>query len=381
MKTPESYESEKEFLSNPLVVKNYALLNETGVIKYVESLNRELRNYKSLYAGALDIFNRTTIEEIMNAAVRQVSDHFLPAFMVFLWRPQVNKEDIVIKAYKNYKLFEIDLDLHSLAPFDSFFRVNRKPIRQEQLTKELDAAAVFSTLGTELVIPVLGPSGLYGLMLTGKKTLEDDYTPAEMVYLMELMSFVSQSVQNHLHYEKTLKDAKTGLFNNGFFMTRLNEEIARVQRNNTHSSIIIIDVDKFRDFNETYGHLAGDKVLESLALAIKEELRTEDIPSRFGGEEFIILLPDSGKKSAWAVAERLRHSVAEMKIPWDEPLPRITISLGVFTFNKDVDMDAAATIKQTEDAMRLSKERGRNRTTVWDSGLMARIDFLKLDPS
>jgi diguanylate cyclase (GGDEF)-like protein len=372
----EASEKEQEFLSNPKIVENYSFLQEIGVFKYIDSLNREIRSYKNLFSGALEIFNRTSVEEIMDATVWQISDHFLPSFIVFLWKPLQNKEDVVIKSYQNYKMVDMDLNLETISPFEPFFRKYPKPINYDLLSFEMgDAEAVkaLEKLHPELVIPILGPSGLYGLVLVGRKILGDEYSAAELVYLQNLMAFVSQAIQNHLHYERTLRDVKTGLFNNGFFMTRLNEEIARSKRTGSCASIIIMDVDKFKNFNDTYGHLAGDRVLETLAVTIKQAVRTEDVPSRFGGEEFTVLMPDTDKHAVWIAAERLRIAVASMKTNWDPPLPQVTISLGVFTFNQDTNLPAAEIIHCADEALYLSKERGRNRTTVWGAGLLAKI--------
>jgi diguanylate cyclase (GGDEF)-like protein len=379
----EASENEQEFLSNPQILKNYSFLQEIGVFKYIDSLNREIRSYKSLFAGALEIFNRTSIDEIMDATVWQISDHFLPAFIVFLWKPLQNKEDVVIKSYQNYKKVDLDLDLEIISPFEPFFMKYPKPINYDLLSFEMndsDALKGLDKLHPELVIPILGPSGLYGLVLVGRKILGDEYNSAELVYMKDLMAFVSQAIQNHLHYERTLRDVKTGLFNNGFLMTRLNEEIARAKRTGSCASIIIMDVDKFKNFNDTYGHMAGDRVLETLALTIKQAVRTEDVPSRFGGEEFTVLMPDTDKQAVWIAAERLRTAVASMKIDWDPPLPQVTISLGVFTFNRDTDLPAAEIIHCADEALYLSKERGRNRTTVWGAGLLAKIQRMIPEP-
>jgi diguanylate cyclase (GGDEF)-like protein len=379
----EATENEKEFLSNPLILKNYTLLQEIGVFKYIDSINRETRNYKSLFAGALEIFNRTSTDEIMDATVWQISDHFLPSFIVFLWKPLQNKEEIVIKSYQNYKMTDIDLKMETITPFEPFFRKYPKPISYDLLSYELGDAEILKALDTlhpELVIPILGPSGLYGLVLVGRKILGEEYNAAELVYLQQLMAFVSQAIQNHLHYERTLRDVKTGLFNNGFFMTRLNEEIARAKRIGSCASIIIMDVDKFKNFNDTFGHMAGDRVLETLAVTIKQAVRTEDVPSRFGGEEFTVLMPDTDKHAVWLAAERLRTAVASMKISWDPPLPQVTISLGVFTFYQDTDLPAAEIIHCADEALYLSKERGRNRTTAWGTGLLAKIQRMNHEP-
>jgi diguanylate cyclase (GGDEF)-like protein len=151
-------------------------------------------------------------------------------------------------------------------------------------------------------------------------------------------------------------------------MTRLNEEVARSSRTSYASSIIVMDVDKFKDFNDTYGHLAGDEVLEKLAMVIKQGVRTDDIPSRFGGEEFTVLLPHTDSDTTWSVSERLRISVAAMQVPWEVPLPQVTISLGIYTFDQDSDADTAGIIRRADEALYISKKQGRNRSTVWNSG-------------
>ncbi|MDR1899076.1 MAG: sensor domain-containing diguanylate cyclase [Treponema sp.] len=373
-------ENEQNFLSNPKIVENYSFLQEIGVFRYVDSLNREIRSYKSLLQGSLDIFNRTSIDEIMDATVWQISDHFLPSFISFLWKPIQKRDDITIKSYKNYKMVDLDLKIHSIAPFESFFQQYPKPINFDLLAFEItdeEATRPFEEIKPELVIPILGPFGLYGIILVGRKILEDEYAQEELVFLQQLMSFVSQAIKNHLHYEHSLRDVKTGLFNHGFFMTRLNEEVARSRRADYSSSIIVMDVDKFKNFNDSYGHLAGDRVLESIAFTLKQAVRTEDVPSRFGGEEFTVLLPNTGKHTVWIIAERIRTSIAQMKVPWEPPLPQVTISLGVYTFDQHTDIDAAEIIRRADEALYLSKERGRNRSTVWGSGLLFRIQHHK----
>jgi diguanylate cyclase (GGDEF)-like protein len=373
---------EKDFLSNPKIVENYVLLNNIGVIGYVSSLNREIKNYKSLFKCARDIFNRTSVPDILDAVVWQIFDHFLPSFIIFIWKPSTHKDDIAIKGYKNYKQVEPNLSIEGIAGFEPFFMENPRPIYYNLLTSEVEGANVFDSWNPEIVIPILGSTGLYGLVLAGGKLLEDRYNDAELVYFHQLMSFVSQAIQNNLLYDSSLKDVKTGLFNNGFFITRLNEEIARARRNDTATfSIIMIDVDKFKNFNDSFGHLAGDKVLESLALAIKENLRAEDVPSRFGGEEFSVLLPQSDSDGAWVVAERLRKAVASMKLEWKPPLPQVTISLGIYTYNSDTNLSAADMIKRADKALYLSKEKGRNRSTCWVSGLMAKVQQMGFRPS
>ena len=362
-------ERKKQFMSRPGIVKNHSLLEEIGVFDYLSSLGREIRTYKSLLSRGLDIFNRTSIDDILDATVFQISDHFLPSFISFLWKPIQNRNDITIKSFKNYQPIDLNLHVDSVSSFEAFFQEYPRPINFDLLAFQLkndEAIKPFSEIKPEIVVPILGPFGLYGIILVGKKTIEGGYSPEELVFLQHLMSFVSQAIKNHLHYEHSLHDVKTGLYNHGFFMTRLIEEVARTKRNAYTSSIIVMDVDKFKNFNDTYGHLAGDRVLENLAHKIKQGVRTDDIPSRFGGEEFTVLLPHTDKETVWNVAERLRISVSEMKVPWEIPLPQVTISMGIYCFDQVSNTDAAEIIRRADEALYTSKKRGRNLTTIWD---------------
>jgi diguanylate cyclase (GGDEF)-like protein len=362
-----------DFLSNPEIVKNYSLLRQIGIFKHIDLLNNEIRGYRDLLSGALDIFNHTSIEEILNATVHQISDHFLPSFIAFLWKPVQNRNEITIKSYQNYQLVDLGFKIHSIAPFEPFFRQFPQPINYEVFARELqdkESINSFEKMKPEIVIPILGPFGLYGIILMGRKLLAGGYTEKELLFIEQLLTFVSQAIKNHLHYESSLRDTKTGLYNHGFFISRLGEELARIKRGDHLSSVIVMDVDKFKNFNDSYGHLAGDRVLENLALTIKQNVRIEDIPSRFGGEEFTVLLPNSDRDASWVVSERLREAAAAMKVPWEPPLPQVTISLGIYTFDKSNTLDAEGIIFRADEALYLSKERGRNRSTRWESGLL-----------
>jgi len=364
--------SKHDFLSRPEIVKNTDLLKEIGVLEYLETMNRVINNYRSLLVRGLDIFNHISIEEIMTSTVYQISDHFLPSFLAFLWKPVQTREDITIKAYKNYKPENLNLNIDNITPFEAFFRQNPKPVKLDVLAGFLnndDVIKPYQDIQTELVVPILGPFGLYGLILIGKKNLNEEYTSDELFFLQQLMSFVSQGIKNHLHYENSLRDVKTGLYNHGFFLTRLTEEVSRTRRNKYCSTIIVIDVDKFKNFNDSYGHLAGDKVLEYLAQVFKKGVRNDDIPSRFGGEEFTVLLPHTDQPTAWNVAERLRINVEEMKVPWDIKLPQVTISLGIYTFDQNSGADVNTIIRRADDALYTSKQQGRNRSTIWNPGI------------
>jgi len=370
----------KEEISNPEFIKNYPLLQEIGVIEHINSLNREIQNYKNLVSSALDVLDSTTINDMMEASVRQISDRLLPSFIVFLWKSLQNREDITVKSFKNYKPVDLKLKIDNISVYEPIFRKHPQPLEYSVISSELGRGNTNESLDSikpSIIIPILGPSGFYGMVLLGPKILEDKYSGAELLHIRELMSFVSKAIQNHLHYEMTLRDEKTGLYNNGFFLNRLSEEISRLKRAGSAASVIMVDVDRFKNFNDTHGHLAGDRVLESLAITIKQGVRTEDIASRFGGGMFTILLPNMDKEEAWNVAERLRTMAEEMKVQWEPQLPKVTISLGICSINKDSKLSANEIIGNADAALSISKNMGRNRTTVWGQGLFEKIQRME----
>ncbi|GAB1483047.1 hypothetical protein MASR2M78_18630 [Treponema sp.] len=374
-------EESESFLSNPKLLQHYSLLQELGVLERIKELKREALDYEGLLKDAVAIFHNTSIDDVLETTVRCISDKFLPSFLVFLWRMIPGKETLVIKGYRNFRVSKIELDLQSLAPFDEFFSKYPAPINYELLEYQLgdkEATQALSELGPQIVVPVTGLSGLYGLILIGPKLLEDQYQARELTFLDRLMSFTSIAIQNHLHYAHSVRDVKTGLFNHGFFMTRLSAELSRVRRSGGTFAILVMDVDKFKNFNDSFGHLAGDRVLETIAEQLGEKLRVEDVLARFGGEEFTVLLPDTHRNAAFIVAERLREAVANASVEWELPLPRVTISLGLVCFNQLMPVDEAELLARADSALYQSKERGRNRTTVWGSGLLFRSEQARL---
>ena len=157
-------------------------------------------------------------------------------------------------------------------------------------------------------------------------------------------------------------DPKTGLFNDRHFAAALDEELGRSQRFGRPLSVIMADLDLLREVNNTYGHLAGDAVLRGIAEVFRAELRDYDVPARFGGEEFSILLPETSREEALEIAERIRREVAARRFDIEtssEPI-RATVSIGVAAFPADAP-HARGLLHQADLAVYRAKLQGRNR--------------------
>jgi len=162
--------------------------------------------------------------------------------------------------------------------------------------------------------------------------------------------------------EEARVDGKTGLFNARYLATALKDELGRARRLGRPMSLMMADLDLLRDINNTYGHLAGDAVLTGISEVLREQLRHYDVPARFGGEEFCVLLPETSPEHALEIAERIRRAVADRMFEVEtssEPI-RATISIGVAAFPKDA-VDSNELIHQADLAVYRAKLQGRNR--------------------
>lgn len=159
-------------------------------------------------------------------------------------------------------------------------------------------------------------------------------------------------------------DALTGLHNRGYMDDMYDREIKRSERDQLQLCLIMIDVDNFKQFNDDYGHLAGDRVLVSVGEAVRSPLRPNDMVARFGGEEFAVLLPETTLDNAVIIAERLRERVSQCDPGMlnGVQLPRVTISLGVARFQPGATLDSMITA--ADGAMYLAKHKGKNCVQV-----------------
>ena len=220
-------------------------------------------------------------------------------------------------------------------------------------TDRLNGLPTFGTLSTELVLALLG----VGIASAW------EVMPALVPFLLAPLVVVYRSLRLPSLELAARLDPKTDLFNARYFATALEAEIERAKRFERPLSVVLVDLDLLREVNNTYGHLAGDAVLRGVADVLRTQLRPFDIPCRFGGEEFGVILPEAGSDHALAIAERIRRAVAASRFadPNREAVIRATVSLGVATFP---DCESADDLVHRADvALYRSKALGRNRTS------------------
>ncbi len=227
------------------------------------------------------------------------------------------------------------------------------------------------------ILPLVRNRHLIGTLNLGSMDEERFYPGLGTDFIKHMASIIAISLENVISNELLkyigLTDALTGVYNRRYIDRRLPEEAARARRHGHALSCLYLDIDHFKQVNDTLGHLAGDEVLRETAHRIKTELRQSDALARFGGEEFVALLANTDLNSAMVVAERIRASVANtlFAISHSNPIP-ISISIGIASLtdndrHESIETIAVQLLAKADHALYEAKEGGRNRVVSFES--------------
>lgn len=177
--------------------------------------------------------------------------------------------------------------------------------------------------------------------------------------------------------EISSRDSLTGLFNRRYVLDKIEIELNRALRHGTAMSLLLLDIDHFKQVNDSFGHKAGDDVLRNVGTVLKESCRVYDVPGRYGGEEFCLMLPQTGLQNTMTVAERIRSRVEGNTLHVGEGKVRITTSIGVAGIDSSPEQaidTAISLIDRADRALYSAKNLGRNRIEVWNESLTTSIE-------
>jgi diguanylate cyclase (GGDEF)-like protein len=202
---------------------------------------------------------------------------------------------------------------------------------------------------------IVKPFNTYELLARVRTHLELRYTQNQLKKMLEEQK---ELVKNLERLANT--DSLTGVWNRRYLLNLAEQETQRCRRYNRPLSVLMIDIDHFKTVNDTYGHAIGDEVLIVMTETVMNYLRNVDVLGRFGGEEFVALLPETDSKAAVITAERIRANIEQITIPVDGNLVSITVSIGVGSYQKgDANIDIL--IQRADEALYQAKNQGRNR--------------------
>ena len=352
---------------------NYPLYKHNKIIGYIEfdKTNKELENFldTALYLISLKVQNivltnrmqkSIDFQNAMKNIAKIIETQYELHYIIPLLGEMIDKFIqnhliyIVIKDKTDFKL------MWPIACNDTKIMdiINAEP-RKRVTTDELG------------VFPLINENKILGYVIT--KKIDNKLTLKEIEYLEDLSNQAATTINRANAYAEILKhatlDALTGFYNRRQLEERTKQEIASSRRQKTPLCAIMTDIDFFKKVNDTYGHTVGDLVLKTVSKVMRSQLREYDIAGRYGGEEFVILLPFTKIEEAKMVAERLRKAIENKVIDISKINPEspekeihVTISLGVYqlkTEDKETDL-----INNADKALYKAKETGRNKVVI-----------------
>jgi len=242
--------------------------------------------------------------------------------------------------------------LYEISPLH--FDISKHPkYKEDDLVKKLKLE--------EFVLASLWSKGNpLGMILVDNCITKKPITEEDIRILTMFTNQAAGAIENSKIFESTLTkahtDSLTGLWNYGYFQYKLDEEIMKAKNQSYKLSVMMIDIDDFKKFNDSFGHLAGDEVLRRIASILKENSRKIDIVARYGGEEFALILPYTNKEEARVIAERIRKRVEEIEFF----SRNITISIGIASL-EDKHLSKEELVKKADIALYRAKFEGKNR--------------------
>ena len=231
----------------------------------------------------------------------------------------------------------------------------------------LDTPIAYSTEG-DLDNALMMESQFYGGQFLFHKPFQEVELLTQLSSMVRIKQLQDELKTKVVELDKLAStDPLTGLYNRRLFFQRLDEEVSRAVRHVSPITLVFLDIDLFKEVNDNYGHQAGDLVLKQLAIIMTRLLRASDVLGRVGGEEFMILLPDTPAKPGLEVAQRLRKKVEESTFSYSGQTIQLTISAGVYHVSNPKALEVDELVKRADNALLEAKNSGRNHVVFYNS--------------
>ncbi len=341
--------------------------------------NKELRKniygLHSLFEVSMDLSSILELEGLINSTLLTIIGQYSIKSAMFMMANSRENNQLEIIESKGFNDELKDVLLHHEDTLVSYFKERPVPALLEELKQKINTSQSFDKLeqiGISLISPIVIKRRVAGLICFGRRLKEETYEDREIQQITILSNIISISVTNASLYKDveqlSYTDGMTELHNYRYFELRLKEEIVRHKRTKAGLSLLILDVDFFKNFNDTHGHQAGDNVLRTLGKLLKDTARENDIVARYGGEEFAIILPTVDQEGAMVLAERIRESVERMVFEGEQvqPTGKLTVSIGEASLADSNNFENL--IRKADLALYSAKEAGRNQVQTYKPG-------------
>jgi diguanylate cyclase (GGDEF)-like protein len=352
-------------------------LNKKSLIESRKQLKRRVYGLRNLLEMSRELHYLQGVEKVISSSLLILLGQFsFQRSFALLYDSETMKYSRLF--FKGFTLnkkesFEIDID----GAMIKYLSANIAPSRisdiyeKSRFKKKLK---VLKKWRIDYIMPIVLDNRVKGVIGFGEKMIGSALDRDELDMIGVLVDSVSISLANAQMYEDIKKmsmtDAMTNLNNYRYFEDRLKEEINRARRKKTCVSMLMLDIDYFKNYNDSLGHQAGDEALRLIGSVLKLTARDDDIVTRYGGEEFCVILPGVEKEVIRNLAERVRENIEAFNFYKEEVQPggKLTVSIGGATFPDDAD-SFEELVNRADSALYKSKHDGRNRFTLYDTSI------------
>jgi diguanylate cyclase (GGDEF)-like protein len=371
-----SYKNSQERKKNEVQLANLqnTLDEKENSLQIAEkAVKRKVYDLHNLVEASNEIYSILNFRQLINSALLTVIGQVgvQSAFVLMYDQKKRSYSQIYQKGFRAKEIQRIKFKVDS--PLVKYFTKHNAPVYIKQLERQKEFATYvekLKELGIFILAPIMYAERVQGILATGEKLYASEFTQTDYELFHVLVNIISISIENSLHYEAvknlSLTDEMTNLHNYRSFISRLKEEINRSKRNKTDLSLVILDIDHFKNYNDTLGHQAGDEALREVGKVLRKTVRDEDIVSRYGGEEFCIIFPGIAKEGIKNLCERIRLKIEKHKFYKEkvQPTGQLTISLGGASYPKDAN-DMHGLIQRADEALYKAKHLGRNQMQIF----------------
>jgi len=338
--------------------------SDASIEKQIYDLKQLLEISKSLNS-VIDF--STLIEAILYTCMGQMKTLGIAIFT------KKNFDAAAFQLNRNYCGFELDSEFdYSIPEHHPLIKMMNQQymcLTIDDIKKNIEMDSPIESLialQPSLIVPLKAKNHISGLLLLGEQITSEPYSEYEKEHILNIASLAAIAISNAALLEMTTTDMMTHLKLKHYFYTVLMEKLEIGTAQEMSISVLMLDIDFFKRFNDTYGHACGDVVLQMVASVIQQNTRNQDMAARYGGEEFVVMLSDTPSKTAQKIAERIRNSIENLDILYDGQHLNLTISIGVAQYNPEIDTTAKNLVDRADKALYTSKQTGRNKVTIAD---------------
>lgn len=336
-----------------------------ALLRIAKSNERKQDNFQQY---ELSLLSCGSLSALLTLILEQHQQRFqLTEVTLLLFDPEYALQRLVDATADSDKWPDKLLFTDSFHMLDQFFNLQRTPrLSAFETQKHAALFPAVSDLGSVALLPLIRQQQLIGCLNLGSRNPSRFQSGIGTQFLQHMAAVVAACIENaRLHEEIKLvglRDPLTGINNRRFFDQRIEEEVSRAKRQKTPLSCLFVDLDHFKRVNDQYGHQAGDQILKQVATLLNDSLRSTDVLSRYGGEEFVILLTDTDASAAADIARRMREQIAAVRfnVSYGRKV-QVTLSIGLATLDIASPLQTSKHLLQAADqAVYAAKLSGRN---------------------